>query len=161
MCTLGTWLRFSQSWMASGWNLNTSPSTRRASASTLDMSTQISPGRCWRSSGSSSTVRCSTPLSVIRWTSIQAPSRPLPDGGRRLYCRRSTASHAPGVRATLQVDLAQQAVDVGQQAALDVPELEVAAGVDQHQLGQHVAVGAGDLQGDVQGHGLARGAGDL
>jgi hypothetical protein len=68
------------------------------------------------------------------------------------------------VRAALDVDLAQEPVDVGQQAALDVSQLGVGARVDQHQLGEHVAVGAGDLQGDGERDDLARrqaGAADL
>src|SRR6266542_3362531 len=74
---------------------------------------------------------------------------------------RSTVADAPGVRAALHVDLAQQPIDVGEQAALDVPQLGGGPGVDEHQLGEDVAMGPGDLQRDVQGHRLPRGAGHV
>jgi len=73
----------------------------------------------------------------------------------------SAAADASGVRAALQVDFAQQPVDVGQQTALDVPQLGVGPGVHEHQLGEDVAVGPRDLERDLQGHRLPRRAGHV
>jgi hypothetical protein len=55
----------------------------------------------------------------------------------------------------------QQPVDVGQQPALDVPQVGVGPGVDEHKLGDDVRMGPRGLQRDPQGDRLPQGTGDI